>query len=70
MSRRLVYTWGWEQPHPMKAETVVTVEFEPVEDGTEIRLTHTGFPIGDDREGHEQGWTMCLDRLTAQVGGR
>ena len=68
--RRLVYTWGWKQPHPMKAETVVTVEFEPVEDGTEIRLTHTGFPTGDDREGHEQGWTLCLDRLADQVGGR
>lgn len=70
---RLVYTWAWEQPHPMKAETVVAVDFVPGEDGTEIRLTHTGFPTGDDRDGHEQGWTMCLDRLGTlgdQVGGR
>lgn len=66
--RRLVYTWGWkEEAHAMKAETVVTVEFVPVEDGTEIRLTHEGFPTPDDRAGHEEGWKICVGRFAETV---
>lgn len=66
--RRLVYTWGWkEEAHAMKAETVVTVDFVPVEGGTEIRLTHQGFPTPDDRDGHEEGWKICVGRFVALV---
>ena len=66
--RRLVYTWGWREPHPMKAETLVTVEFVPVEEGTGIRLSHEGFPMPGDRDGHEEGWNICLERLSELVG--
>ena len=54
----------------MNAETVVTVDFVPVEDGTEIRLTHGGFPTPDDRDGHQEGWTICVGRLAETVAGR
>jgi len=68
---RLAYTWGWkEEAHAMKAETVVTVEFVPVEGGTEIRLTHEGFPTTDDRDGHEEGWQICVGRIADLVDGR
>lgn len=67
---RLVYTWGWREPHPMRAETLVTVEFVPVEDGTEMRLLHEGFPTPEDRDGHEEGWKICLERLVGLVGER
>ena len=66
--RRLVYTWQWKQPHPMMVETVVTVEFLPVEGGTEIRLTHEGFPASSDRDGHETSWKMCTAKLADLVG--
>lgn len=65
--RRLVYTWGWQEPHPMKAETVVTVEFLPVDEGTEIRLSHEGFPTPSDKDGHEEGWKLCMERLAEVV---
>ncbi|MCY3545288.1 MAG: SRPBCC family protein [Gemmatimonadetes bacterium] len=69
--RRLAYTWGWkEEAHAMKAETVVTVEFVPVGGGTEIRLTHDGFPTPDDRKGHEEGWQICVGRIADLVDGR
>lgn len=69
--RRVVYTWGWkEEAHAMKAETVVTVEFVPVEGGTEIRLTHEGFPTPDDRDGHEEGWKICVGRFAEMVAVR
>ena len=66
--RRLVYTWGWkEAAHPMKEETLVTVELVPATDGTEIRLTHEGFPTRSDVDGHERGWKICLERLAELV---
>ncbi len=69
--RRLVYTWGWkEEAHAMKAETVVTVEFVPIEGGTEIRLTHSGFPTTDDRDGHREGWEISMGRFAEMVDGR
>ena len=67
--RRLVHTWAWaEDTHPMNEETVVTVEFVPVEEDTEIRLTHEGFPTPADRDGHEEGWKICLGRLAELFG--
>ena len=50
--------------------TGLAVEFVPVEGGTEIRLTHDGFPTTDDRDGHEEGWTICVGRIAALVDGR
>ncbi len=68
---RLVYTWAWkEESHPMKEETLVTVAFASVKGGTEIRLTHESFPTPGDRDGHEQGWAICLDRLAELVRAR
>ena len=66
--RRLVYTWAWrEEAHPMREETLVTVELVQAADGTEVRLAHEGFPTPGDRDGHEQGWKICLDRLAELV---
>ncbi len=66
--RRLVYTWRWkEETHPMREETLVTVELVPVEGGTEIRLAHESFPTPSDVDGHEEGWKICLDRLADLV---
>ncbi|MDE0075859.1 MAG: SRPBCC family protein [Gammaproteobacteria bacterium] len=68
--RRLAYTWGWREPHPMRAETLVAVEFVPAGGGTEIRLSHEGFPTPKDRDGHEEGWKICLERLVDLVSER
>ena len=60
---RLVYTWDWEEEEQRMGETLVTVEFVEVTGGTEVRLTHSGFPGPDARAGHDEGWESCLDRL-------
>jgi uncharacterized protein YndB with AHSA1/START domain len=59
--RRLAYTWSWESQPPM--DTLVV--FELVEDGsaTRLRFSHTGFPAGEVRDRHEEGWTGSLERL-------
>jgi uncharacterized protein YndB with AHSA1/START domain len=44
------------------AETVVTVEFSPVAEGTLVRLTQAGFPRAQLRDGAEAAWPMVLEQ--------
>jgi uncharacterized protein YndB with AHSA1/START domain len=62
--RKVVYTWEWEEPeHHMDVDTLITVEFVEKDGGTEVRMTHEGIPTTEARDGHNEGWTLCLDRL-------
>jgi uncharacterized protein YndB with AHSA1/START domain len=45
------------------AETVVTIELTPSGSGTQLRLTHAGFPDEESRKAHDQGWTHVLEQL-------
>jgi uncharacterized protein YndB with AHSA1/START domain len=58
--RKLVYTWQWDGD---PIETQVTLDFIPSGGGTELVLTHDGFPNDDQRMHHEQGWTAILEKL-------
>lgn len=58
---RLVYTWDWEEESI--GETLVTVEFEERGGSTMVVLTHELFPSAEQKNGHEEGWTSCLNRL-------
>jgi uncharacterized protein YndB with AHSA1/START domain len=64
------FTWGWTDPawQLPPGSSVVTVELEPVGDGTKIRLTHSQLP-GDLRAIHDEGWTRFLERLGAVAVG-
>jgi uncharacterized protein YndB with AHSA1/START domain len=58
--RRLVFTWishGTEG-----CETLVTVDFLPTGQRTEVVVTHEQLPEGA-RESHSKGWTSGLERL-------
>lgn len=61
---RLAFTWRWEGGEGLKeGETLVTLELHERGDATELVLTHEGFPTGDARDGHEQGWSSALNHL-------
>jgi uncharacterized protein YndB with AHSA1/START domain len=64
---RLVYTWSWTGTSDDGIETVVTVEFRPAGERTELVLTHEGFPDQVRCDRHEGGWTGCLGHLPAAV---
>ncbi|HKJ67337.1 MAG TPA: SRPBCC domain-containing protein [bacterium] len=62
-NRKIIFTWNTTQVQ----ETVVTVEFTPVEEGTKLSLTHDLFPDADARQQHTDGWEDCLANLEKSV---
>ena len=48
-------------------ETFVTVTFAQQGTGTELTLWQRGFISAGSRNGHEQGWSSTLERLTAYL---
>ena len=65
--RRLVYTFEWEEPDPDDQETVVTLTFREVGQGTELILDQGPFATEARHALHQGGWTEGLDRLEAAV---
>jgi uncharacterized protein YndB with AHSA1/START domain len=45
------------------AESVVTVELTPHEDGTPLRLSHAGFPTAASCDAHAAAWPFVLEQL-------
>lgn len=62
--RRLVFTWN--SPHTGPEETLVTVEFHPDGQATEVVITHERLPE-TARKGHAGGWTEILESLAKTI---
>ena len=59
--RKLVMTWGWKnQPGQ---ESLVTVNFRPLNQGTQLELRHDQYVDMENQPTHEQGWNGALDKL-------
>jgi len=68
--RKVVFTFGWDEPdHPIPAgSTEVEITLTPDGEKTRVRLVHRGLP--DDAVGdHTQGWDHYLDRLAVVAAG-
>lgn len=61
---RLVFTW--ESPFSTEGSTV-SLDFDPVADGTKVTLTHVKFLSEETRENHNAGWTKILKALGAAL---
>jgi uncharacterized protein YndB with AHSA1/START domain len=63
---KLVLTWQWEEGgknNMTGEETLVTVEFKPVGDSTEMTFTHSGFINEKAKQSHNMGWTGSFNKL-------
>ncbi len=46
---------------------MVTVELEPQDTGTRLRLTHAGFLDEESRDQHAQAWPQVLAQLAERM---
>ena len=62
--KKIVFTWQWDDDEVWESRTsVVTVELEDAEGGTQLRLKHEQLPSEESRDRHNQGWNSVLDKL-------
>lgn len=61
----IAYSWKWEGPNsPMPGlETRVDVRLEARDNGTDLHMRHSGFPVAAARDGHHHGWKSTFNRL-------
>ncbi|MBL8379479.1 MAG: SRPBCC domain-containing protein [Burkholderiales bacterium] len=62
--RRLAFTWN--SVHAGAHDSLVTIEFHPDGDVTELVLTHARLPAGQG-PGHTGGWTDILNGLAQRL---
>lgn len=60
----LQMTWRWKEDDPSEErDTLLTLEFNPHDGGTEMILTHEQLASEESRAGHERGWEAIADQL-------
>lgn len=61
----LQFTWAadWNPGE----ESLVTVSLKDVDGGTEITILHENFNKEASRDGHNNGWAGCLDKLVSAL---
>lgn len=62
--RRLAFTW--DAPH-FDEPTTVSLDFRPVDGGTEVVLVHEGLPSEESAQQHTEGWRTILEELASAV---
>jgi uncharacterized protein YndB with AHSA1/START domain len=69
--RRVVFTWGWENPmmNLPPRSSVVEVELTAEDGGTRLTLLHRGLADEDSRTLHADGWSRYLSRLDRVARG-
>jgi len=60
-NRKLVFSWAWQSTP--ERESQVTIDLNPVAEGTMLTLTHEQFYDQKACDDHRVGWERALDNL-------
>jgi uncharacterized protein YndB with AHSA1/START domain len=60
----------WMTGETRGAETIVKVEMAPESRGTQLRLSHSGFPDAPSRDRHKDAWPKVLANLDDKMAPR
>jgi len=62
--KKIVFTWQWADDEDWENHiSVVTVELDDADGGTNLRLPHEQLPSEESQDGHTRGWESALDKL-------
>ena len=62
--KKIVFTWQWADDEDWENHiSIVRLELNDAEGGTNLRLTHEQLPNEESRDGHRQGWNSTLNKL-------
>lgn len=61
--RRLAMSWRWQEGMEDPGESLVEIDLVPVDEGTELTLTHSRLHDEETQQSHEAGWSGSLDKL-------
>jgi uncharacterized protein YndB with AHSA1/START domain len=65
---RLSMTWSWEEDDPAdEHESLLSLDFNEVDGGTEVVLTHEQLASVESRDRHADGWGKILDQLAGAL---
>jgi uncharacterized protein YndB with AHSA1/START domain len=68
---RLAYSFGWDGSEAVPpGSSLVEIDLIEQQDGTLLRLTHSGLPSAEQCAGHAEGWAHYLGRLAELAAGR
>jgi uncharacterized protein YndB with AHSA1/START domain len=66
-NRMVEMTWVTGKDGTEGAETLLTVEFLPDNNGTRVKLSHRGFPHAEAAARHEKAWPLVLEQQEKRI---
>ncbi|MGN8547327.1 hypothetical protein ACQPTN_22135 [Bradyrhizobium sp. 13971] len=67
---RLAYSFGWEERGSSAGIEPDRDRPDEQDNGTLLRMTHSGLPNAAQCESHDKGWAHYMGRLSLAAAGR
>ena len=67
---RLAYSFGWDGREEVPpGSSLIEIDLIDQDDGTLLRMTHSGLPNATQCANHDKGWAHYLSRLAVAAAG-